>query len=161
MEIHKHSLYTANNKVYSKVLFPANYRIYEFSGDVLTTEQLKTRHPSDVADFLQIGIDLWKSKSGSFDDDVAHSCNPNCYVKIVGHRAILTSAFVIQPNMELTYDYSCTSTETKEQWAMDCKCGFIRCRKIISGYQYLPPNILQEYEKAGYLPQYILKNVAG
>jgi len=145
--------------VISKVAIPAKTRIFEFSGDILTTKELATRHPSDVVDFLQIGKDLWRSKSGTFDDYIAHSCNPNCYVFIVGNRAILTTLYDIKPGMEITWDWSTTSTETKEQWSMDCKCGYIKCRKTISGFQYLPTNIQKQYREQGILPSYVLPYV--
>jgi SET domain-containing protein len=147
--------------VFSKISIPAGLKIFEFSGDVLTTEQLSTRHPSDVIDFLQIGIDLWRSKSGTFDDYIAHSCNPNCYVKIVGNRAILTTIYNIVPNMELTYDWGTTSTETPSEWQMECKCGYIHCRKVISGISTVPKNIVEEYSKQNLLPAYILSYVKG
>jgi SET domain-containing protein len=140
--------------VFCKVGVPAGMRIFEFSGDVLTTEQLSTRHSSDVADFLQIGQALWKTKSGTFDDYIQHSCNPNCYVWIVGQRAILTTLFEIKPGMELTYDWSVSSTETKEQWSMICSCGAYDCRKVISGWQYLPVSLQETYKAMGIVPTY-------
>ncbi len=142
--------------VISKVHIPAQTKIFEFSGDILTTEQLATRHPGDVKDFLQIGIDLWKSKSGSFDDYMNHSCSPNCWVHIVGYRAILTTLYDIKPGMEITWDWSTTSTETKEQWSMDCKCGYVHCRKVISGFQYVPRDIQDHYKSINILPSYVV-----
>jgi SET domain-containing protein len=156
VETFKPNLVLKDNKVYSKISIPAGLRIFEFTGDVLTTAQLSSRHPSDVADFIQIGIDLWRSKSGTFDDYFYHSCNPNCYVKIVGHRAILTTRFAIQPGMEITWDWSSTSTETLAQWKMDCKCGYIHCRKVISGIQSVPAEISKQYIQEKMLPSYVL-----
>lgn len=145
--------------VISRVFIPAQTKIFEFSGDLLTTEQLITRHSNDVVDFLQIGIDKWITKSGTFDDYVSHSCNPNCYVKIVGNRAILTTLYDIKPQMIITFDYSTTSLETPKEWSMDCKCGYVYCRKVISGFQSLPKNIQQKYKEHGILAQYIVPYV--
>jgi uncharacterized protein len=156
METSKANLILREGKVFAKCPLPAKTKIFEFSGDVLTTNQLATRHPSDVVDFLQIGIDKWISKSGTFDDYIAHSCNPNCYVKVVGNRAILTTLYNILPMMEICWDYSTTSTENLLEWSMDCKCGYVRCRKVISGIQSVPVAIQQEYERMGILPDYVL-----
>ena len=156
METFKQNLVLKNNRVYSKVGIPAGLRIFEFTGDVLTTDQLSSRHPSDVADFIQIGIDLWRSKSGTFDDYFQHSCNPNAYVRVVGHRAILTTLYAIVPGMEITWDWSCTSTETLSEWQMKCSCGYINCRKVISGIQSVPASIQKAYREQGILPSYVL-----
>jgi hypothetical protein len=142
--------------VISKVGFSAGTKIFEFRGDVLSTAQLSSRHPSDVVDFLQIGSDRWISKSGSFDDYISHNCNPTCYVRIVGSRAILTTLHAITPGMRIDFDWSTTSVERLDEWQMPCKCGYIRCRKVISGIQSVPKEIAQAYKAAGILPSYVL-----
>lgn len=156
METFKQNLVLKNNRVYSKVGIPAGLRIFEFTGDILTTEQLSSRQACDVSGFTQIGIDLWRSKSGTFDDYFAHSCNPNTWLHIVGHRAILTTLYAIVPGMEITWDWSATSTETLSEWQMQCSCGYIHCRKVISGIVSLPKEVVEAYSKLGVLPAYVL-----
>jgi uncharacterized protein len=142
--------------VISKVAVDAATRIFEFGGDLLSDEQLILRAANDVPDFLQIGIGRYISKSGTFDDLINHSCNPNCYVKIIGNRAWLMSLYKVMPGMELTFDYSTTSTDTLGEWKIDCKCGYVHCRKVISGFQYLPSSVKTVYKSKGVLPDYIL-----
>ena len=90
------------------------------------------------------------------DDQVRHSCNPNCYIHAVGKRAFLYSLYQIKANNELTFDYSTTSTDTLEDWKLDCKCNSYNCRKTISGMQYLDPKLLQEYKDKGMIPLFFI-----
>ena len=73
----------------------------------------------------------------------------------MGNRAILYSLYVIPAGAELTFDYSTTSTDTLETWKMTCACGSHKCRKAISGYQYLDPTLQEEYKKKGMIPLFI------
>jgi hypothetical protein len=132
---------TKNNKVgvYTTVDIPAKTPIIEFSGNYFTKEELK--HPHDK--ILQIGENMYLGPSGSIDDKIAHSCNPNCRVSIVGYRAILYSLYVIRNGSEVTFDYSTTSTDS--DWEMDCKCGSQNCRKVISSFSSLKPELQKEY----------------
>lgn len=137
--------------VYTSVDIPANTTILEFKGDVLTKETLNCESKY----YLQIGKDKFIGPSGDVDDYVCHSCNPNCSLYIVGSRAFLTSIYFIAKNTELTFDYSTSSTNSLDEWSIDCKCGFFKCRKKISGYQYLDSETKEKYEKLGIVPRYL------
>ena len=135
-----------NGGVVSSIEIPARIPILEFGGDVFTAGQ-----PS----YLQIGNNLFLGPSGAIDDGIRHSCNPNCCAKILGKRAILYSLYVILEGMELTFDYSTTSTDTSSSWQMSCTCGYINCRKVISGVSSLSPEQYKDYNSKGLLPLYI------
>jgi hypothetical protein len=137
--------------VFTTVVIPAKVPIVEFKGDLFLTDQVK--HDSEY--ILQIGINTFLGPSGEIDDYINHSCNPNCLVHIVGNRAILYSMYLIPANIELTFDYSTTATDTPEEWSMSCQCGSSNCRRTISGYNTLDRQAKDSYKNANALPLYI------
>jgi hypothetical protein len=132
---------------------PANVPITEFRGNICTAEQL----PEDSSIYLQIGPNTFLMPTGTVvgADFINHACQPNCTVRAVGNRVILYSLYVIPKNTELTFDYSTTSTDTYDTWKMECKCPAFKCRKIISGFQYLDSQLKEDYIKRGLVPIYI------
>lgn len=142
------------NGVFTTVDIPARTPILECTGDIYT----RTNVPNHPA-VLQIAQDLYIGPSGSHDDIVEHSCNPNCFLHVVGKRAILYSLHLIKANSELTFDYSTTSTDTLDEWKMDCHCGSFNCRKVISGFQYLDPKLQEEYKKSGMVPLFMTHQI--
>lgn len=140
-----------NDGVFTGVQIPAKVPILEFTGDIIPRAKLNI----PPAQFLQINKDSFIGPSGSIDDFVNHSCNPNCYISIVGNRAILYSLYIINKGSEITFDYSSSSTDTLDSWSMNCNCGYGKCRKVISGFNSLPEDIKNEYITKGILPIYI------
>lgn len=142
--------------IFTSVQIPAKTAIIEPLGTIVTYKNLPDKNDNSI---LQIGTNYYMLKTGHLvPDHINHSCSPNCYFYIVGNRAILYSLFMIPANYELTFDYSTTSTEDKNSWQMTCNCGSFKCRKVISGYQYLDPNLQEEYKKQNILPLYITHN---
>lgn len=131
---------------------PAETVILEFKGNTFDRESIV----HELGQVLQIGNDRFLGPSGSVDDYINHSCAPNCGLHIVGPRAFLIAIHQIPAKTEITFDYSTTSNDTQEQWQMECKCGFHKCRKIISGYQYLDKETKERYEKMGIIPKYLI-----
>lgn len=140
-----------NNKVIATTVIPANYPVLEFKGDLFD----KLQHSHDKV--LQININKFLGPSGSVDDIVRHSCNPNCSLYIIGRRAFLYSMYVITTNSEVTFDYSTSSTATLEEWQMKCYCNSYNCRKIISGYSSLPEDVKNKYDQLGIVPDFVKK----
>lgn|SRR5574337_24833 len=139
--------------IFTTAKIPANTPIMEITGPLLTAKDITLE--TDPASYLQIGPDTYLGLSGAVDDYINHSCDPNCKLQIVGNRAILYSLYVIPVGAEITFDYSTSSTDTLESWKMECKCGSYKCRKIISGYEYLDPAIQETYKKKDMFPLYI------
>lgn len=142
---------TSGDGVFTKIEIPAKVPITEANGPIYTLETLPD--PKD-ANVLQIGPNDYMDISGKLRF-INHSCDPNCGFHVVGNRAILFSLYVVPAGAELTFDYSTTSTDTHEMWKMECKCGSNKCRKVISGYQYLDPSLQEEYKKKGMIPLFI------
>jgi len=137
---------------FTTVEIPAKQPIMEIHGPILLDREIVL---DDYSMYLQVGPNTYIGMSGDVDDFFNHSCDPNCYVHVVGNRAILYSLYVIPAGAELTFDYSTTSTDTHETWKMECKCGSFKCRKIISGFQYLSPELQESYKKKNIIPLYI------
>jgi hypothetical protein len=139
--------------LFTRVEIPSNVPIMEFTGSVVTFKEL----PADSSSYLQIGVNTYITPVGAVNgvDFINHNCDPNCMVQSVGNRAILYSLYIIPANTELTFDYSTTSTDTLEMWKMDCTCGSNRCRRVISGYQYLDKSLQEEYKKKNAIPIFI------
>ena len=93
---------------------------------------------------------------------INHSCNPNCYVKIINNyeRDVFTLRNIVKGE-ELTHDYTATSIDQFGNgfWKFKCNCKSKDCRKIIHGdflkmpknwqikfYKYLPSYIKQKYK---------------
>lgn len=149
---------TKGKGVFSKVTFPAHTTIFEITGNLIYKKDIPRPFPLESNNYFQIGKDYYLGLSGSFDDYLNHSCNPNCYIYIGGTRAFLITLYQINPGTEITFDYSTTCNETLEEWKLDCNCGSFNCRKVISGFQYLDDNLKQKYIKMGIVPGYLLGN---
>lgn len=139
---------------FTTTTIPADTPILEMTGPVLLDREIK---PADLAFCLQVGPNTYLGPSGEVDDYINHSCDPNCKMHVVGNRAIVYSLYVIPKDAELTFDYSTTSTNTHDEWVMDCHCGSNKCRKQISGHVYLDPVLKANYTSRGMLPLYILE----
>lgn len=142
---------TSGEGVFSTVEISANEAIAEATGKIYTAQELPDPNDTNV---LQTGPNDYMNISGTLRY-INHSCDPNCRFVIVGTRAILYSLYVIPAGSELTFDYSTTSTDTHNTWKMNCSCGSYKCRKVISGHQYLSTEQTEEYRKKGMLPLFI------
>jgi SET domain-containing protein len=138
--------------VFTTVAIPANMMIIEITGPVLTDREIPDMNQPAL---LQVGPNTFITASGGLDDYINHSCDPNCKMHVVGNRAFLYSLYVIPANSQLTFDYSTTSTDTVDSWQMTCQCGSNKCRKTISGAQYLSQTLLDNYKSRDMLPLYI------
>lgn len=142
--------------VFTTIIIKANKPVIEITGDLSSEENLPNpNHPA----LLQVAPNLFIGPSGDVDDYVNHSCDPNCLLHIVGNRAILYSMYDIQPNSEITFDYSTSSTDTLDKWKMDCQCGSFQCRKVISGLQYLDKNQIKNLNNKNMIPLFMRKNM--
>lgn len=144
------------NGLFTNITIPANSPILELTGNISTWDKIVDKeHPA----IIQISDNTYLGPSGDIDDYINHSCNPNCKIQIVGHRSILYSIYVITANTELTFDYSTTSTDSIDDWKMNCLCGDFNCRKLISGFQYLDNKIQESYRKNGILPLFMIHKI--
>lgn len=148
---------SVNNTVgiFTEVDIPKNKPVIEITGNLYS----KDDKPEDSNNYLQVSQTWYIGLSGGLDDIIRHSCNPNCYLRVVGKRALLYSLYPIRANSELTFDYSTTSTETIEEWSMSCNCQSYNCRKLISGFQTLDIKTQEDYKKKGMVPSFIVNPI--
>jgi len=101
-------------------------KVLTFQGRVLTTAELT----EDLL-AMQIDHDLWLCSDGALlDDCVNHSCEPNC--GFVEGDLTLFALRSIQPNEEITWDYSTSISEP--DWTLDCRCGAATCRGLVQAW---------------------------
>lgn len=141
--------------VFTSIDIQANTPICNFKGNIYNKDNL----PYDEDQILQIGPETYLGPSGEIDDYINHSCDPNCTIHIVGNKAILYSLYVILAGRELTFDYSTSSTTDRSKWQMNCKCGSSKCRKIISGIQYVDDETKKEYKNKNMLPMFLKHDI--
>jgi len=139
--------------VITTVGLKSNIPIYQFSGDLFSRETISHEYSLHI----QIGLNKFMGPSGGIDDYINHSCNPNCALHIVGGRAILYTIMPIAAGTEITYDYSVTSDDSKDDFNMKCNCKEHNCRKFISGFKYLDDDTKKRYQDLNIVPKYILK----
>jgi hypothetical protein len=133
----------------------ANDVVLKFPGDTLSAKQVSELSAEQQGNVLQIGQDRYLNLEKETPFFINHHCNPNCYVKTIVGGAFLIALRPIAKDEEITFDYSLTSTDSKEEWSMPCSCHKYYCRKIISGFRTLPADKQEEFEKTGTLPRYI------
>ncbi len=64
---------------------------------------------------------------GNHFSQLNHSCQANCYLRVIGHRVEVYSLGPIRAGDELTVDYG----ETMHPDGMGCRCGVPGCRSRI------------------------------
>jgi hypothetical protein len=141
------------NGTFTTIKIPVDTAIIEITGPLILDKEIPPE--SDMVNYLQVGPNTYLGLSGGADDYINHSCEPNCKMFVIGNRAILFSLYVIPEGAELTFDYATTSTDNTSTWKMECKCGSFKCRKTISGYQTLDPQIQKVYLDKGAIPLFI------
>lgn len=135
----------------------ADSPVCEIKGNLVYFDKLNELEKPENA--LQIGPDTYLSPSGEVTDYIWHSCNPNCIAYTLGKRCILYSLHLITPGTEITFDYSTTSSEDTSTWLMKCKCGSFNCRKEISGFPTLDPNLQEKYKKHKMAALFLRENI--
>lgn len=130
--------------------------IVEFSGPLLTREQLPRPYGRVPDHYIQIGANLYMGPSGGVDDLFNHSCDPNAGLRIKGTTVILITIRTIRPGSEVTWDYSTTMDE--DEFELDCNCGAPTCRKRIRDFKHLPKGLRDRYNRLGIVPRYALES---
>ena len=143
--------------LFAKRPFDKGSILFKFNGNQISSKEIITNNiPSNVSQhYLQINTDLYLDIGQDASLFVNHNCNPNCYVKIRINTAFLLAYIPIKEGQELVFDYSTTSTDKMEDWSITCKCAKFGCRRVISGFQYLPEDKKERYIKAGIVPNYV------
>ncbi|MCX6715984.1 MAG: SET domain-containing protein-lysine N-methyltransferase [Candidatus Taylorbacteria bacterium] len=98
----------------------------------------------------QFIVNVKKSDSSDFGN-VNHSCDPNCgfrdKFKIVAMRDV-------RPGEEITLDYAMMESS---DYSFKCKCGSPFCRGIITGNDWMNPELQNKYTE--YFQEYLQKRI--
>ena len=114
-------------------------------GHVLTAAQWRALAPELESAEIQLAEDLFiapvsrEERHGSMLY-VNHSCDPN--VAIQG-QIVLVAMRDIRPDEELTIDWA--TTDDLDGEAMPCRCGSPHCRGVVSGKDWMKPELQAKY----------------
>ncbi len=129
LEIKKSSI---NGKgCFATLLFPRGRKIAEYTGERITTVEAERR--ARRRRVLRIcAIDSrWSldgSRGGNGTHYINHSCQPNCYMKILYGHIQFYALRDILPGEEITIDYQYTLHPDSKR----CYCGAESCRGTIN-----------------------------
>jgi uncharacterized protein len=113
-------------------------------GHVLTRRQWKALEPSLGSAEIQIAEDLFIAPVSQDERHgsmlyINHSCDPS--VAIQG-QIVLVAMRDVRPGEELTIDWATTDDLDEE---MPCRCGSPRCRGIVTGKDWMKPELQARY----------------
>ena len=123
--------------VFTHTRIDAGEPIITFSGPLLKRVEVC---PTDY--HLQIGEDLYLGASGSADDYINHSCNPNAGFR---NGFILVARRTIAPEEEITWDYS-SAIDEADFPGFGCCCGCDTCRGTVHSFRHLDPTWQKELQ---------------
>lgn len=124
--------------VYANKPYKANDFIMNFAGEKIPISEI-----SDFTHYLQIAPGLFLGPSGTADDYVNHSCDPNCSLYFENDELVMRAIRDIEPGQELTFDYG--TIQFTEPTSFECTCGSTLCRGTVSNFYSLPEKIKQQY----------------
>jgi SET domain-containing protein len=112
---------------YAAARFGKGKKIAEYVGEKISRREIKRRLAGKTR--IQIcAIDSYWAIDGSVGGNgtqyINHSCEPNCYMKILRGHLLFFAKREIEPGEEITLDYEWS-------WHADdfgCKCGAAGCR---------------------------------
>lgn len=112
-------------------LFPKGRKIAEYEGERISRAEIARRLKG--ANRIHIcAVNIYWAIDGSVGGNptkyINHSCDPNCYIKIIYDRVLFFARRDIQPGEELTVDY--VSSYHDDRTA--CSCGAASCRGTIN-----------------------------
>ncbi|HSU72595.1 MAG TPA: SET domain-containing protein-lysine N-methyltransferase [Candidatus Binatia bacterium] len=126
--------------------------------------ELEVEGSVKAGDTLQIGDETYIQLDEIYRC-INHSCDPNAGIR---GKNELFALKPISKGQEITYDYSTTMWEDKEQirtlyneelWEIPCGCGAKNCRKTIGEFYELPKKIQEKYVLLKAVPDYIAKKM--
>jgi hypothetical protein len=91
------------------------------------------------AESMQINEDLFLQSTILVDDNLNHSCSPNC--KIDWNRLDLVAIHDIAVGEEITVNYCCFEYDlfyADMDCRFNCVCGESNCYGYVRGFRYLP-----------------------
>ena len=108
---------------------PGRRKIGEISG-TRVSNRVAWRRVAGLEKIFLVALDERFSldiSQGNAFKDMNHSCQPNCYLRIIAGRIEVYTLRGIRAGSELTVDYE----ETPHPQGMRCSCGAPDCRGLI------------------------------
>lgn len=131
-----HGLAVRRSKINGKgcfatVAFRRGRKIAEYAGELIPDAEAERRaHNRRVLRICAINSN-WSidgSRWGNGTHYINHSCQPNCYMKILYNHILFYALRDIHPDDEITLDYVMTLHSNKKR----CTCGAENCRGTIN-----------------------------
>lgn len=115
--------------VFVRHAVPPRRKIGELTGELISVKEARRRAKDmDVVTIVEFEDDKALDVSTDpFLRYVNHSCEPNTYMRRIGHRVEFYAIRRIRAGEELTCDYG----ETHHEGTLPCQCGAARCRERI------------------------------
>lgn len=117
--------------VFAKQNIPNRTYVIEYTGQLLSRRHHKTVTGKRKHVYTYCLDSYWTLDGairGSGAERVNHSCTPNLYAQIIGHRVYFYSQRRIKKGEELTVDYQFEYSKTP----VPCQCGSKKCRGTIN-----------------------------
>jgi SET domain-containing protein len=110
--------------------FERGRKIAEYAGEFISEAEAQRRAHRRVLRICAINTrwSLDGSRGGNGTHYINHSCEPNCYMKILYGHILFIALRQIQPGEEITLDYESTLHSDKKR----CTCGAVTCRGTIN-----------------------------
>ena len=143
----------AGKTIRSKISFSSGDDICTFTGPRYFRNEIRVNLPGSADRFLQIDKDEYIGPSGDIDDIFNHSCDPNAVLDFRENALVLVAIKPISPGDEICWDYSTTSSRTT--FWMRCLCGSPKCRKVVGDFEFLEPELQEEYRRLGWVAPYL------
>ena len=104
----------------------ARIKIGNMTGELISTREARKRvkslHVIKMVEFDErVALDATHSNSLSH---INHSCDANCYIRLIHHKVEFYAKRDIKKGEELTADYG----ETQHDEQLKCMCGAKNCR---------------------------------
>ncbi|HEX8096949.1 MAG TPA: SET domain-containing protein-lysine N-methyltransferase [Pyrinomonadaceae bacterium] len=113
--------------------FRRGHKIAEYAGQKISNAEANRRARRRVLRICAVN-NRWSldgSRGGNGTHYINHSCEPNCYMKILYGHILFFALRDIRPGEEITLDYESTlHPDTKR-----CTCGTPACRGTINKVQ--------------------------
>lgn len=143
----------AGKVVRSNIAFQVGDDICIFSGPRYNRNEIRLNLSGSSDRFVQIAKDEYLGASGNIDDIFNHSCEPNAALDFREQELVLIAVKPIAPGDEICWDYSTTSSRTT--FWMRCLCGSPKCRKVVGDFEFLEPELQEEYRRLGWVAPYL------
>lgn len=115
---------------FAAIFFPRGRKIAEYTGEKITNAEANRRAHRSVLRICGLNT-RWSidgSRGGNGTHYINHSCEPNCYMKILYGHILFFALRDIHPGEEITADY----IETLHPDTKRCSCKAPTCRGTIN-----------------------------